>query len=687
MHRITLITYLTILALSNWLQAGVSSDLHPFTPEDLFSFKRIGQIRVSPDGGLIAFEVRTVDMEANRLRADLWVTDRLGNDPRPLTTHPEDDICPQWDPNGKQVWFLSKRSGSWQVWSIAIDGGQARQRTDLPLDLANLKLSPAGTHIAFTAEVFLDTDMAQTRQQLDLVAGQKATGRIYDRLFIRHWDRWSDGRRSHLFLMPTDGGQPIDLMKGMDGDCPSVPFGGPEEFAFTPDGKAIVFTARLAGRAEAWSTDYDLFIVPVDGSSMPRCLTPDNPAWDTHPVFSPDGRYLAYLAMARPGYESDRFRIVIRQWPDGPARILAPDWDRSPSAIAWSKDSALIYAIAPHLGQQGLFSVDIRTGVVKTIWANGSVEGLEVTSDGLFIGLSSFCQPTEIYQLRPDARGPQRITDLNGQMLARIRMGAVEQFTFEGADGDQVYAYIVSPPNLDPNARYPLVMLIHGGPQGSFSNNFHYRWNPQIYAGAGYGVLMVDFHGSVGYGQAFTDSVRTDWGGRPLLDLKLGLAAAIRRYRWIDGRDVAALGASYGGYMINWIAGNWPDRFRCLVNHAGSLDERIGYFDTEELWFPEWEYAGQPWTNPQTYEQFNPINYVANFRTPMLVIHGEGDYRVPYTQGIATFTALQRLGIPSKFLCFPDEGHWVLKPHNSLQWHRTVLAWLAQWLAPNMPAL
>jgi len=628
----------------------------------------------------VVFEVKTVDMEANRTRTDLWLVDANGVGLRQLTTHPEDDICPSWDPNGRQVWFISRRSGSWQAWSISIEGGEATMRTDLPLDIANLKVSPKGTHIAFTAEVFADCDgMDRTRARLDQMAAQKATGRVYDRLFVRHWDRWTDGRRCHLFAMRI-GGKAVDLMQGMDADCPSVPFGGPEEFTFTPDGVAVVFTARLAGRAEAWSTNFDLFVVPLDGTAQPRPLTQDNLAWDTHPIFSPDGRYLAYLAMVRAGYESDRFRIVLRAWPDGPQRVLTEGWDRSPSSICWSADGNCILAVAAHLGQQGLFAVDARTGQVKTIWADGCVEHASLGANKVILGLSSFSHPTELFSIGLDGTGLTQMTFLNMDKLAKVRMGTAEQFSFAGAGGDRVYAYVVAPVDLDPNARYPLAMLIHGGPQGSFTNSFHYRWNPQVYAGAGYGVLMIDFHGSTGYGQAFTDSIRGDWGGKPLEDLRLGLAAALNRYPWIDGQRVAALGASYGGYMINWIAGNWPDRFRCLVNHAGSLDERIGYFETDELWFPEWEYAGPPWVDQQAYERFNPVSRAANFRTPMLVIHGALDYRVPDTQGIATFTLLQRLGIPSRLLYFPDEGHWVLKPHNSLQWHRTVLAWLDQWL-------
>lgn len=669
---------LVLIVISCGVAAG---QLHPFTPEDLLSMSRIGQIAVSPDGNRIVFEVAQVDMEADGLKKDIWLVEKDGRNLRALTTHPEDDIDPVWSPDGRYIWFLAKRSGLWQVWRITADGGEAVQITDLPLDLANLRISPDGTLIAFTCRVFPDSNgIAQTAERLRSASNRKATGRIYDRLFVRHWDTWSDGRRSHIFVMPCKGGEPVDLMRGMDADCPSVPFGGIEEFTFSPDGRSIVFSTKLAGRAEAWSTDFDLFVVPTDGSSPPRPLTKDNPAWDSYPCFCPDGKRLAYLAMARPGYESDRFRIVIQDWPGGRRRVLTGSWDRSPSSITWSSDGTEIYAIAPHIGQVGLFAVDANTGLVRTIIANGSVEQMAVSGDRIFFRLSTFTSPSELYSIRADGADLRRITGINLDRLAKIRMGHFEQFSFEGSAGDTVYGYVVAPVDLDPNSRYPIAMLIHGGPQGSFANNFHYRWNPQIYAGAGYGVLMIDFHGSTGYGQAFTDSVRGNWGSRPLEDLQIGLAVAIQRYHWLDGQRVGALGASYGGYMVNWIAGNWPDRFKCLVSHAGSLDERIGYLETDELWFPDWEYSGQPWTNPEAYERCNPIRYAGNFRTPMLVIHGALDYRVPDTQGISTFALLQRLGVPSRLLYFPDEGHWVLRPHNCLLWHRTVLDWLDRYL-------
>jgi dipeptidyl aminopeptidase/acylaminoacyl peptidase len=566
------------------------------------------------------------------------------------------------------------------VWSLPVDGGEAGRVTDLPLDVTSFVVSPDGRSIAVSLEVYPDcAAIACTVDRETERASRPETGRLYDRLFVRHWDTWKDGRRSHVFVLPIAGGDPIDVMRGMDADCPTKPFGGSEDYAFTPDGKAIVFTARDAGREEAWSTNFDLWVAPTDGSRPPRRLTEANPAWDAHPVFSPDGSTLAYLAMTRAGYEADRFRVVLLGWPDGPRRVLTEAWDRSPEHLDWSADGRTLLATAQNLGHTALFSIDARTGEVRTLVREGTVSAIAPAGSRVVYALDHLRSPAELHAVGLDGKGARRVTGLNDARVAAARMGEPEQFTFAGWNGETVYAWVVKPADFTPGKKFPVAFLIHGGPQGSFSNQFHYRWNPQAYAGAGYGAVMVDFHGSTGYGQAFTDAIRGDWGGKPLDDLKLGLAAAIEKYPWLDGDRVAALGASYGGYMVNWIAGAWPDRFRCLVSHDGNLDERMAYFDTEELWFPEWEHGGTPWDAPDGYGKHNPIDLVGRWRTPTLVVHGAQDFRVVETHGLSTFTALQRRGIPSQLLYFPDENHWVLKPRNSIQWHETVLAWLARW--------
>jgi len=661
--------------------AAAAADTHPFSVHDMLAMDRISEPAVSPCGKWMVFTLRTTDLEANRGRTDLWMTNLEGKTLRRLTTNPASDFNPRWAPDGRAIYFLSTRSGSSQVWRLSLSGGEAEQVTKLPLDVSNLVLSPDGKNMAFSMEVFPGLCPCETKKKLDEVAARKVSGRVYERLFIRHWDTWKDGRRNHVFVVPIGGGHPLDLMKDMDADSPSKPFGGAEEFAFAPDGKGLVFTARDAGREEAWSTNLDLYYAPLDGSAPPRLLTGNNEATDTQPVFSPDGKTLAYLAMEKPGYEADRYRIMLRVWPDGGERELAPAWDRSPSSICWSADGKTIYAAAENIGQHSLFALDAKTGAVRKVVKEGYVSSPAPAEGGRIVfGLNNLKSPVELWSVKADGTDMKAVTRINAAKVAAARMGDYEQFSFAGWNDETVYGYVVRPADFDPAKKYPVAFLIHGGPQGSFGNNFHYRWNPQAYAGAGYGVVMVDFHGSTGYGQAFQDSIRSDWGGKPLEDLQKGLAAALERYAWLDGERVGALGASFGGYMINWIAGAWPDRFKCLVCHDGNLDERLAYFDTEELWFPEWDHMGTPWDNPEGYEKHNPVNLVKNWKTPMLVIHGALDFRVVETQGMSAFTALQRRGVPSKFLYFPDENHWVLQPHNSILWHETVLGWLDQWM-------
>jgi dipeptidyl aminopeptidase/acylaminoacyl peptidase len=384
--------------------------------------------------------------------------------------------------------------------------------------------------------------------------------------------------------------------------------------------------------------------------------------------------------MRRPGYEADRFRIVLKNWENGENRTLTENWDRSPTALGWSPDGESMLVTAENLGQTSLFHVETGSGQVRVVHGPGTVTSPQYAGDRILFGLDTLSAPVDLMSVGVDGSGLESVTAINRDRLAQIRMGGFEQFTFAGWNGETVHAYLVRPADFDPERTYPVAFLIHGGPQGSFGNHFHYRWNPQVYAGAGFAAVMVDFHGSTGYGQSFTDSIRNDWGGKPLEDLQKGLEAALERYPWLDSERIGALGASYGGYMINWIAGNWSDQFRCLVNHDGVFDMRSMYYSTEELWFPEWEHGGTYWENPEGHERHNPANLVDRWKTPMLVIHGALDFRVPLEQGIACFTALKRRGIPGEFLYFADENHWVLKPHNSIQWHETVLKWLDRWL-------
>ncbi|HTV22504.1 MAG TPA: S9 family peptidase [Polyangiaceae bacterium] len=681
------------LALASFLCVGASALTalaapKAFTVDDLVRLKRLSEPRASADGRRVAFVLSDTDMEANRRRSDLWWLDLSAPSPTPrrLTQNAANDTSPRWSPDGKSLYFISTRSGTAQVWRLPLEGGEASAVTDYPREVGSFALSPAGDRIAVSMDVFVDcADLKCSKARADEREKQKASGRVYDSLFIRHWDTWRDGTRSHLFTAPlrADGtaGSPVDVSQGLDADVPSKPFGGDEEFAFDPTGKSIVFSARVAGRAEPWSTNFDLYQAPADGSARAKNLTADNKAWDTQPVFLANGD-MAYLAMDRPGFEADRFHVVLRDARSGTSRALTAAWDRSVTRLGVSADGKQLLATADDVGQEALFVIDAVSGAPRKLVGSGSVTEYTVAKDAVVYALASLGGPADLY-VAPIAGGPsRRLTSVNADVLAQRSMSDYEQFSFKGWNGETVYGYVMKPYGFKAGARYPIAFVIHGGPQTSFSNGWSYRWNPQTFAGQGYAVVFVDFHGSAGYGQAFTDSISRDWGGKPLDDLQKGLAAALAKYPWLDADRACALGASYGGFMVNWIAGNWPDRFKCLVNHDGIFDMRSMYYSTEELWFPEWEHGGTYYDKPADHEKFNPASFVSRWRTPMLVIHGEQDFRVPAEQGMATFTALQRRGVESRLLVFPDENHWVLKPENSVLWHRTVFDWLGRHLKP-----
>lgn len=659
----------------------------PYTVQDQVALKRLSGFRVSPDGKRVVFALRSTDLEANKGRVDLWLVHTDGSNLKQLTAHEGNETDPWWSPDGKHIYFLAARSGSNQVWKLPLDGGEATQVTKFALDIDAFALSPDGQTLVFAAEVFVDCDTLEcSAKRVEEASKKKSSAQVYDSLFFRHWDSWKDGRRAHLFSQRLDSktglpnGPAVSLQKKQNADCPTKPFGGNEDFTVSPDGKTVVYVARESGREEAWSTDLDLFSVPLDGSKAPTKLTVNNRATDALPVFSPDGASLAYLAMRRPKFEADKQNVIVRDVATGKERTLSEGWDRSASSLAWSSDGKTLYVTADDLGQHGVFALNVGGGEVTKVFSLGNVSQLAVAANGLVVAYDSLLSASDVYLLPFDGKGGlQRLTEVNGAAFAGFSLGTPEQFSFKGWNAETVYGYVVKPVGFDAKKKYPLAFLIHGGPQGSFGNHWHYRWNPQTYAGHGYVAVMIDFHGSTGYGQGFTDAISNDWGGKPLEDLQKGLEAALAKYPFIDKKKMCALGASYGGYMVNWIAGNWSEPWKCLVTHDGNLDERFAYFDTEELWFPEWEHGGTPWEKPEGYAKHNPIDFVAKWKTPMLVVHGGKDFRVVDTHGMATFTALQRKGIPSKFLYFPDENHWVLKPHNSIVWHETVLGWLDQW--------
>ena len=470
--------------------AALAAEPHPFTVHDLLAMQRISDPQVSPDGTQILFTLRTTDLEGNAGRNDLWLVGADGAGLRQITTHKSGDFNGRWAADGRAIYFLSTRTGSSQIFRLALDGGEAVQVSDLPVEVSNLELSPDGKHLGFSLEVFpgCGADLACTKTKLDETAASQASGKIYDQLFIRHWDTWGDGRRNHLFVMPTSGSLPattaVDLMPGFDADAPSRPFGGSEEFTFTPDGNGMVYSARNVGRTEAWSTNFDLFYSPIDGSAAPRQLT-TNPAWDTQPSFSPDGKQMVYMTMARPGFEADRFVLVVRDGMDGADRVLTQGWDRSPEEIAWSSDGKTIYVAAQDVGQKAIFAIDAANGAARTIVGAGHNGSIGLLAGGrLVYSKDHLKSPAELWSVNADGTDEMRITRINDQRLAVAKLGEPEQMSFRGAGGDMVFTYIVKPVDFDPAKKYPVAFLIHGGPQGSFGNDFHYRWNPQTYAGA-----------------------------------------------------------------------------------------------------------------------------------------------------------------------------------------------------------
>jgi dipeptidyl aminopeptidase/acylaminoacyl peptidase len=666
---------------------------HPFGADDMLAMDRVDDPDVSPDGKLVTFTVSTPDVGANKSKTDVWLAATDGSFTRRLTSDPAADRAARFAPDGRWIYFVSARGGASggdrargdapsQVWKIAVDGGEAQKVTSLPVDVDGVMPFPDGRRLLLVTEVYPDAASLEESAKRD-EAHEKDPSKVraYDSLPIRHWDSWDEGKRNHLVVW-TEGAAPIDLLKGVPFDAPPKPFGGLEEVAISKDGKEIVFTSKMVGREDAWSTNTDLYVVPADGSAKPRSLTGGNPAEDSNPVFSPDGTRVAYFAMTRPQYESDRRRIVLLDWKTKATRVLTEAWDRSPNDMAWSKDGKSLYASSDNLGRHAVFKVDAQSGAATPIVDTGTNRAPHVAGGRIVYVHDALRSPAELWTSNIDGKAQRAITHLNDARVAAVSWGEPEPFTFTGAKGDKVYAWMVKPADLKPGQKAPVAFLVHGGPQGSFGDHFHYRWNPEIYAAHGYATIMVDFHGSTGYGQAFTDAIRGDWGGAPYEDLMKGLDAAIAKYPFVDKDRMAALGASYGGYMINWIQGN-TDRFKALVCHDGNLDEVAAYFSTEELWFPEWEHGKTPWENPESYQKHNPLNLVKNWKTPTLVIHGGKDYRVVDTQGMATFTALQRKGIPSRFLHFPDENHWVLKPANSKRWHQEVLTWIDRYTGPS----
>ncbi|WP_353203451.1 S9 family peptidase [Sphingomonas sp.] len=661
------------------------------TIDDVSTLSRVSSPAVSPDGHWLVWQQRETDLTIDGGRFDLWRLDlsKKGATPEKLAAEAEvNETAPQFSNDGKTVYFQSDKGGDDAVWSVGIGGGAATRLTQFKGGMGGFKVSPQDDKLLIWADRLPGAPSLEPAMvKKDANAGN---ARVYDQMFVRHWASWSDGTRSQLFVLPLTAsgaaGNGIAIEGKLVGDAPSKPFGGGEEVSWSADGKTVFFALREAGRIEPLSTNLDIFSAPADGSAAPTNLTDANDGMDNLPTASPDGKYLAWFAMKRPGYEADRQVLMLRDLASGKVRALTEGWDRSVGSIAWSPNGKAILVTAEDTQETPIWSISLATGAATRLTGEGTVTAMVPTPRGVVFSMNSLLAPDDFYELpaRFADGKPQtgihaaRLTAVNAAKLAGIDMPTVTRFNFTGANNDTVWGYAVKPAGA--TGKVPIAFMVHGGPQGSSNNSWSYRWNPAVFAGAGYGLVAVDFHGSTGYGQKFSDDIRGNWGGWPLEDLQKGLDAATTKFDWLDKDNACALGASYGGYMMNWIEGRWPDRFECIVQHDGVFDARAMAYETEELWFDEWEHGGKAYfEDPAAFEKWNPVNHVTAWKTPQLVITSEGDYRIPYTQGIAAFTALQRRDIPSRLVVFPGGSHWVTKPKESRQWYGEVLGWMGKY--------
>jgi dipeptidyl aminopeptidase/acylaminoacyl peptidase len=666
-------------SISAFAQDGAK---HPITFTDLISMHRVAEPQVSPDGKWVAYTVATPDMEANRNASNIWVVATAGGAEIQLTRSGHDS-SPVWSPDGKSIAFLSSRSGDSQVYLLSTDGGEAHPLTKLSTGADMVKWSPDGKTIAFTSSVYPDCKDDDCNSKRDAEKEKsKVKAHVAEHLLYRHWTHWNDGKRSHLFVVSADGsGAPRDLTAGADYDIPPDERSGPGDFNFSPDGKEICFAA-VTDKIEAISTNADLFIVSAAGGEAKRITT--QPGFDGNPVYSPDGKFIAYHAQLTAGYESDRWRVMLYDRQSGKNENLSEGFDRSAEELAWSPESKTIYFTAENETQKQVYAMATHAGAPpKPIIADTYNAAISLSADGKTLAFerTSLTMPGEVFAAAGDGTNARQLTHQNDKLLAGLEMNAPETFWFEGAEKTKVQAMLIRPPNFDASKKYPLLVLLHGGPQTMWSNAWGYRWNAQVFSAAGYVTLMINRRGSTGYGQKFTDEIANDWGGKAYVDVMNGVDSTLKKYTFIDGTRMAAAGGSYGGYMADWIATH-SGRFKAIVSHASTYD-KVSMFATEELWFEEHDMQGTPWTNPETYKKWSPSTYASElgkFKTPTLVIAGERDYRVPYTQSLEFFSALQRQGVPSKLVVFPDEGHWILKPQNAQFWYKTFLDWMATYV-------
>ncbi len=676
-------TFISAVALT--LAIGATAQARPFTAKDLATLERVSDPHVSPDGRWVAYNVRTTDWDANRGWSALWVLDRTmpAAPPRLIRDHEPSGTSPRWSADGQWLYFVSSRSGSAQIWRAAAGSSDARPVTALPLEVATYRLSPDGRTIV--AAVNIDpacATLACGKAHDEARSKVKATGTVYDGATPRFWDSYLDGRFLSLFAISVSDAAPATdaaaLTPGYRADIVSRPEGDESAFAITPDSQGVIFSARPSGSAQGLGEPNSLYRVAIAGGAPPARFEWSRDRSDNTPTPSPDGARLAYLSQTGSTFTAPRARLMVRDLKSGVARELAAGLDRSFGALAWSPDGSTLYALAEDTGQEKLFAIDATTGAAKALTGDGHVGSFDVAKGAVVYSRDALDSPAQLFDLA--TAGPRALTHVGESALGQTPMSAFSQFSFTGWNGETVHGYVVKPAGFEAGRKYPVAFLIHGGPHGSFGNAWSYRWNPQVWAGMGYAVVMVDFHGSSGYGEAFAKSIVGHWGDRPLEDLQKGWAYALAHNDFLDGDHACALGGSYGGYMVAWIAGNWAKPWKCLVNHDGVFDIRLMSYSTDIPGFQQAQNDAATWVNPGAVETFNPVNFVANWVDPMLVIHSGRDDRVPLDQGMGAYGAAQLRHVPSQLLYFPDENHWVLKPQNSVQWYATVGAWMKRWL-------
>jgi dipeptidyl aminopeptidase/acylaminoacyl peptidase len=670
---------------------------HSFTFEDMMKLKRVGAPVPSPDGKWVVFDAEDVDLGANTKIAHLWIVPANGGESRRLNETPNHEERPRFSPDGKRLIWTSKATDPTQIWMCDFETesgmlkGKPYQVTKISTGADGGIWSPDGKNIVFVSAVYPEcTDDRCNKRRDEEIKNSKVKAKIFDRLFYRHWNAYTEFKRSHLFVWPADCEPPSaraecvarDLTPG-DHDVPPFHIGGQDMYTISPDGQEVAYTSNI-DEAEATSTNNEIFIVPIAGGTPRKIST--SPGSDSTPLYSPDGKYLAWRSQARAGFEADKWRLLVQDRQSAKLRDLTEKFDRSVGSFAITTTSieprdpytSITFTAEDH-GQAPLFGVLIEENKPPVKLGNGHNDDLVLFPNGtLCVTRMSIDKPGEIWSYSLTDAEPMQVTHMNDALLSQIDMQPLESFTFKGANDEEVQGFMIKPPGFDPAKKYPLKFLMHGGPQGAWGNSWTYRWNAELFAANGYIVVMINFHGSTGYGQKFTDSISGDWGGKPYVDLMKGLDYVEKKYSFIDKNREAALGASYGGYMANWLLGH-TDRFKCIVSHDGTFDTESAYGTTEELWFMEWEFKGPPWQQRELYRKWSPHLFAGKFKTPTLVVHGQLDYRLDVSQGFDLFTTLQRLKVPSKMLYFPDESHWVLKPQNSQLWYKTVNDWVDQW--------